>query len=97
MGNVDKDKKTDDTRMGTTTRPRIIHNGRDKSGHENDDDDNGVMCDVMTVILFPKILAAIYHEAISAPAAIYHLFDDLASGILERCRLIAKGRTWIQS
>ena len=52
MGNVDKDKKTDDTRVGTTTRLKIIHNGRDNSGHENEDDDNGVMCDVMTIMFF---------------------------------------------
>ena len=66
MGNVDKDKKTDDTRVGTTTRLRIIHNGRDNSGHENEDDDNGVMCDVMTIMFFYNILAAIYRGAISA-------------------------------
>ena len=66
MGNVDKDKKTDDTRVGTTTRLRIIHNGRDNSGHENEDDDNGVMCDVMTITFFSNILAAIYRWAMSA-------------------------------
>ena len=66
MGNVDKDKKTDGTRVGTTTRLRIIHNGRDNSGHENEDDDNGVMCDVMTIMFFYNILAAIYRGAISA-------------------------------
>ena len=66
MGNVDKDKKTDDTRVGTTTRLRSMHNGRDNSGHENEDDDNGVMCDVMTIILFSNMLAAIYRGAISA-------------------------------
>ena len=98
MCNVDKDKKTDDARMGTTTRPRIMHNGCDNSGHENDDDDYGVMCDVMTIILFSNILAAIYHGAISA-SIVTSIERSTTCKLMavERCRLIARGRTWIQS